>query len=220
MPNGWELSRRDHEEEALRLLREQRPKMLVGSPPCTPHSAWQYINEKKRDPDLVRLEKGRGNAHFKFVAAMYREQAAGGRYFLHEHSAGATSWGEESIREIMNISDVDAVVMDQCQLGADDGKGKPLRKSTRWMWNSREVLRELDRRCTGRLGACSRPVGGRHALCSGLVARRAATYPFRLCWAILAGFRTQLIVDGVIKKGSVGMHFVGDGDLEGAEAAK
>ena len=35
-----------------------------------------------------------------------------------------------------------------------------------------------------------------------------------------AGFRKQLIVDGVIKNGSVGMHFVGDGDLEDAEAAR
>ena len=49
---------------------------------------------------------------------------------------------------LMKISDVEYVVMDQCQFGADDGKGNPIRKPTRWLSNSKEVLRELDR-CEG-----------------------------------------------------------------------
>ena len=53
-----------------------------------------------------------------------------------------------------------------------------------------------------------------HALCNGMVARRAATYPFRLCRAILAGFRKQLLLDGILRHGAIGMQYVGEGESE------
>ena len=43
-----------------------------------------------------------------------------------------------------------------------------------------------------------------------MVARRAATYPFRLCRAILVGFRKQLIKDGILKPNSIGMQYLNE----------
>ena len=57
----------------------------------------------------------------------------------------------------------------------------------------------------GRDGACSRTEGGRHVQCRGKVARKAAVYDFKLCRAILMGFRDQLRVDGLYKDGFIGM---------------
>ena len=118
----------------------------------------------------------------------------------------------------MGRNDVETVNMDQCQLGGDDGKGSPLKKPTKFMSNGLEILDALRRRCAGRGGFCSRRGGGKHALCSGMVARRAATYPFRLCRSILEGFRKQLMKDGVIQPGTVGMHYVGEDGLEDERA--
>ena len=44
-----------------------------------------------------------------------------------------------------------------------------------------------------------------HAQCRGQVARKAAVYDFKLCKAILMGFRDQLRADGLYKDGFVGM---------------
>ena len=202
-----------HRDKALRRVREERPKLLVGSPPCTPFSQWQHINDKKRDPETVKWEKARGEAHLAFCAILCHGQAKEGRYFLHDHPAGASSWGVEPMRRVVRISGTEAVGMHQCQLGGNDGKGKPLKKPTKWLLNSPEILRALDRQCLVRAGDGSWPGVGRHALCNGLVVRRAATYLSRMRKAILQGFRRQLILDGVIRTGSLGMHYVGETTL-------
>ena len=50
---------------------------------------------------------------------------------------------------------------DQCLYGCESEAGDPVKKPTTFMTNSPEVARELQRRCQGRGGACSRPQGGR-----------------------------------------------------------
>ena len=43
----WDFSRRDKREKARRMLREQKPILLIGSPMCTQFSTWQYLNYSK-----------------------------------------------------------------------------------------------------------------------------------------------------------------------------
>ena len=73
------------------------------------------------------------------------------------------------------------------------------------MTNAPEVARELQQRCQGSGGACSRPQGGRHAQCRGETTRMAADYRVKLCRAILVGFRNQLQKNEVCKDGFIGM---------------
>ena len=84
--------------------------------------------------------------HLAFCAELYEEQIRERRYFLHEHPAGASSWNEAVIKRIMGRNDVETVNMDQCQLGGDDGKGNPLKKTTKFMSNGLEILDALRRR--------------------------------------------------------------------------
>ena len=112
----------------MKKVKIEKPKMLIGSPPCTAYSTWQYINDRKRDQDVVAWEKKRAVIHLSFCVDLYLEQIRGGRYFVHEHPAGCTSWAEEVMQRLMKRADVEYVVMDQCQFGADDGKGNPIRK--------------------------------------------------------------------------------------------
>lgn len=86
---------------------------------------------------------------------------------------------------------VSTTILDQCQLGQRSSDGQPLKKPTRWMSNSEDILEHLDRRCAGKGKLCS-ATGTQHATCSGKTAKEAAIYPFQLCETFLRGFRQHL----------------------------
>ena len=161
--------------------------LLVGSPSCT-----SWINEAKRDPELVRREYIKAMEHLRFVCMLYKIQAEAGRFFLHEHPVAASSWKDLCISEVLNIPGVRRVDGDQCQLGQQTENGDPVKKPTGWMSNAEEVLHMLRERCGGHLGKCTRRRGGVHRSSSGRVAKLAAIYPFDFCEAMLQGFRNQL----------------------------
>ena len=59
---------------------------------CTWFSLLQGWN-RRRQPEAVWQEGfQKAVAHMKFVFELYEFQVQGGRYFLHEHPAQATSW--------------------------------------------------------------------------------------------------------------------------------
>ena len=78
-------------DRAWKELTTEKPLLLIGSPMCTAFSAWQYINNSKRDPEVVAKEYARGLRHLTFCYEMYEYQVSQGRNFLHEHPAQATS---------------------------------------------------------------------------------------------------------------------------------
>ena len=201
----WDFDDEEMRQRAWTRLKTEQPLLLVGSPMCTAFSAWQHINNSKRDPSVVAKEYARGLSHLKFCCELYEYQVAHGRYFLHEHPAQAMSWATKEVKRILDLEGVARTVGHQCQFGAEYD-GSPIKKPTGFMSNSPEIRRALSKLCSGRLGQCSRPTGGEHILCNGRVARMAAIFPVRLCKAILSGFRQQLKKDGIVRDGTVGMH--------------
>ena len=171
-------------ERAKAKLKAEEPQLLVGSPLGTEFSTWQRINNKIRDPMIVANELKRAKEHLKFFVELYREQIRGGRYFLHEHPAYATSWQTEEIEKLLNEKSVVRVTCDQCMYGCEAEDGSPVKKPTSFMSNAQEFTRELEARCNGRGGQCGRPEGGTHRQCRGKTARLAAMYHFKLCRAI------------------------------------
>ena len=82
--------------------------------------------------------------HLEFMCQLYRDQLEAGRYFLHEHTADASSWQERCISMLLNMDEVDRMVGDQCCYGQRDRRGgAAVKKPTGWMSNSPEVLKEL-----------------------------------------------------------------------------
>ena len=73
------------------------------------------------------------------------------------------------------------------------------------MSNSEEVLKRLNKRCQGRDGNCSRAKGGRHRHAEGSITAGTAIFPFGLCRAILHGCRSQLVADGRLVLGVIGI---------------
>ena len=201
----WDFDRAEMRERALKIVREEKPYVLIGSPMCTAFSTWQRINNKIRDAGTVAAEKKRAVMHLEFCIELYREQLRHGRYFLHEHPAYATSWQEAAMEKLVGEQGVYTSVIDQCLFGCEDELGAPVKKPTKFVTNSSELVKQLCQRCLGRGGQCSRPQGGEHRQCRGRVARMAAVYAFKLCRAILVGVRNQLRADGKYQDGFVGM---------------
>ena len=86
-----------------------------------------------------------GRVHIKCVAKVYRKLIRAGRYFLHEHPNGASSWKEASIQSIRHLPEVATTKCDQCMFGciADSRKHDdkvPAMKPTRCMSNSTIML--------------------------------------------------------------------------------
>ena len=153
----WDFDVPEQRLRARERIELEKPMLLIGSPMCTAFSAWQRINNKKRNPDIVSREYVRAMIHIRFTMELYQLQHAAGRYFLHEHPAQASSWAEEIVRRTAAMEGVRIVVGDQCQFGAVDKVGGPIKKPTKIMLNCDGISEALERRCKGRGGACSRP---------------------------------------------------------------
>ena len=201
----WNFDEKEMRDKARKKIQEEKPLFLIGSPCCTLWSSLQALSEARRDPEEVKRAKIKALVHMEFVAELYREKVLAGRYFLHEHPLCATSLQLECIKEVMAMPGVGSEWGDQCQYGQEESTGQPVKKPTRWMSNSPEILSKLRRRCQGKVGHCSRPGGGSHASCTGRAARMAAIYPLEPCKAILQGCHAQLREDGRVFVGHVGI---------------
>ena len=179
--------------------------LLVSSPMCTAFSTWQRINNLIRDKYVVECEKRRAVTHLEFCIELYREQMKHGRYFAHEHPAYATSWQEECMKKLLGEHGVETATCDQCMYGCAAADGTPVKKPTTFMTDAPDLAKRLRSRCDGKLCQCGRAEGGKHMQCRGKTARMAAVYHFKLCRAILVGFRDQLRKDGTCTHGFVGL---------------
>ena len=204
----WDFQFLEKRQRARALLEQQKPCFLIGSPMCTRYCSLQNYNDMRRDPRIVQKEKVAAAVHMRFVCDLYRMQHVAGRFFIHEHPWQASSWEIPCVRSIMALQGVRRIYADQCQLGAVDRAGNPLKKPTGFMSNSACVCEELQRRCLGRRGICggrAKVAGMKHAACVGRTAREAAIYSDILCKAMLKGISRQLHEDGLCVVGETGM---------------
>ena len=89
----WDSCVRSKREKARELIRQTQPILLIGSSMCITFSTWQRLNRARaRHPEAMRRAYFQACAHLAFVAQLYRDQLADGRYFLHEHPCFALFW--------------------------------------------------------------------------------------------------------------------------------
>ena len=98
----WDFNNSDQREKAERLLDEQQPLLLMGSPMCTAFSNIQNLNKAKRDPAVVQQEFEKARIHLKWCCHLYQKQVDGGAYVLHGHPAYASSWKTPEIEYILS----------------------------------------------------------------------------------------------------------------------
>ena len=174
-----DFSLRTERMRARKLLREQRPYLVIGSLQCKEFCTFQTLSQAKRPDDCQkRAAREAAEVHLEVVSQLYKHQIDGGRYFPHQHPRWATSWCLRCIGKISRQPGVATVHGDQCHYGAEtqssDGmteKGSPVLKPIGIMTNSEELAAALSRRCRGTGGQCSWPRGGVHRRCTGKHAR-------------------------------------------------
>ena len=202
---GWDFSLRSDWRKAIEIIIKEDPWMIVGSPPCTMLSLLQNLNihqyghKEEWKLEFEKKKKRAAEEHVKFCTQLYRLQMSRGRYFVHEHPDGATSWELTMIGNLAKEQGVIRVKADQCMYGLETevkGETRPVRKRTGFLTNSVCVADELSRRCDGS-----------HlyfTLMEGRAAK-AEEYPPDLCKAICRGIRKQQSLDQMGMCCSLGM---------------
>ena len=185
LTTGWDFRSRAQRDRAWQYLEEKKPKLLIGSPMCTLFSQLQNLSGWGPDKQERWVE---AVGHMRFVIDLYRRQMREGRLFLHEHPAGATSWGLEMVKKLLEEEGVFTTVADQCEYGLEtttqDRKGRvPARKRTRFATNVWMIAQELGRKCSG--------THDHGPLIGDKRASNAARYPQGLCEAICRGLLAE-----------------------------
>ena len=182
---GWDFNLKTHREAAIKYIEPVNPRLVIGSPECRMSSTLQNLRVWGRRAEQ-ELEEAK--EHVRFVIKLYKMQIAAGRWFLHEHPVGATSWQMAEMVKLEKETGVTINVADQCMYGlkirGEDGEGElPARKRTKFMTNSYWIAMELRDKCDGR---------HRQQHLINRRAKLAAKYPKRVCQAICAGLRNQI----------------------------
>ena len=183
----WDLSCPKTQDKVRRMVRETQPFCIVGSPPCTPFSQLQGLNNFKRDPATVKRELEAGKKHIRFCLEIYEMQLRNHRHFVHEHPAGSTAMTE--VKQFILENGIESVVTNMCSFGmtAIDEHGEGfVSKPTRILSSSGEVLKRIRRPCTK---------DHRHVHLIGGKAKAAQVYPRGFCRAICEGVAAQKKID-------------------------
>ena len=186
----WDLSRPEVQKRVRNLVRETQPYFVIGSPPCTAFSPLQEISRAKRDPKVMEQQLRKAKAHIRFCVEIYKMQLAGRRHFIHEHPEKSKAWNMPEMVEMMARPEVGAVVCHMCGFGmmSEDKDGRGLvRKATRIMTSSGEVLKRLNVRCSNEGGASRH----RHVHLEQGRARQAQVYPRRFCTRVCEAIAAQ-----------------------------
>ncbi len=70
----WDFSKAECRAAARKLVKEQRPLLLIGSPMCTAWRTWRALSVVKRPRDVLVQELEKARRHLKFAISLYREQ--------------------------------------------------------------------------------------------------------------------------------------------------
>eukprot|EP00435_Cladocopium_sp_Y103_P018800 s2487_g4.t1 len=188
---GWDLSDPLQVKAMWKQLMEERPLLIVLSPPCTAFSPLQEWNFPRMSiRQAVRLIVG-GLEHLELCASIARWQHRQGRFFMFEHPDLARSWKEQCLEDLAQMEGVLRVRCDLCRFNLRANGVDLNKKPTGLLLNSEEMAKELALRCTG-----DHP---HQPLLQGL-AKKAAKYTPEFCKAILRGLKRQMMKDGAVHR--------------------
>ena len=181
----WDFNNPDQRKRALKLIRDTEPVLVVGSPMCALFSPLQGLNWHK---DPVRFRKAYKQAvdHLLFCLEIYKLQVEGGRYFLHEHPARATSWQVPEMVKFIAENDLHLVNSVMCAFGMKI-EDQHVLKPTKWLTNCDAIAMALSVGCDG--------THSHLPLIGGTRSRQAQVYPVDLCRTIVKALRRQLKAD-------------------------
>ena len=187
----WNFSSKKMRDEATEMVLTQKPFMLISSPPCTMYSILQNGNRGRFTKSEWDDKLAEAKVHIDFSLKLFEIQRRMGNYFLFEHPKSASSWKLKEVEALMKKQGVIEVIANMCQFGMTTkykGEEGLVSKPTRFLTNSPEVAKRLNRRCSEE---CKQK---KHLAIWGTRAREAQRYPPSLCKAVVDGVRAEKLM--------------------------
>lgn len=153
LTKGFDFMTVESRAECLKAVQEKRPKWLNVSPPCTMYSALQQLfNLKKMTESQKQARFTEAHALLDFSMHLCYLQSSGGRFFLFEHPARASSWDRPSVKKALTLPNAYLIAFDQCRTGlvSPGDNPKPIKKRTVLMTNApavRSIFEPLQCQC-------------------------------------------------------------------------
>ncbi len=76
LETGWDLTKVEHRNEVVRLVLNEKPTLVIGSPPCTKMSTLQNLNPKRWENPKFCQEYKEAVAHVNFCCYVYGQFAS------------------------------------------------------------------------------------------------------------------------------------------------
>lgn len=149
----WDFSLKERRDEAMQLVDDLQPELILGCPPCGPYSILQNLNKDWVDEEQFQQKLSEAREHLEFCGEMYQKQIDRNKFFLHEHPDLAGSWDEPVISKLQQHLKVHRVKGDMCRHGmtSEDEFGPgAVKKRTGFLTNSKEIASELNILCENR----------------------------------------------------------------------
>ena len=113
---GFDLTKKEHQEDVLKCVIDFKPLVIVMGLPCTGFGRWSHPNRKLH---LETWGKSRQVAEclVEFAARVCKLQLAFSRHLLLEHPVGSELFWLLCFEEIWNTCKVSKIYVPQCALG-------------------------------------------------------------------------------------------------------
>ena len=148
---GQDLREEGERERVMRIVKEQKPRLVLVSYPCKYWTALTNINFRTSQ-GRRRLEKLRRaeRPFLQLCSDVFDEQIDRDDDALGENPRLSASFATPIMRKVLDHPKVDTVVGHGCRYGLKHPKtGLPLLKPTMWFGTSPEILGELAKQCQG-----------------------------------------------------------------------
>ena len=162
----WDFDKPEVRKKALYMVRQHRPWMIIGSPENTAFVSLLAPRHRNSDPFERRERWIKALVHLEFTCMLYAEQAAGGRFFVHEYPASAAAWKQPCMQRTANMTGVVRVNGTMNMLVRRKRDGNAVRRRIGFMTNSATIARRISRECEGD----KRTTGNRETLQEGICA--------------------------------------------------
>lgn len=118
--SGWDVDFEQDRMRAEKLVKAEKPNLLIGSPPCTHFSILQSLTQCLNRDNAELLEHFEMNIqksirHIRCGCHLYNIKNGCRTLFSHEHAWSAGSWDLDEMEELLSYGRVEKVLGHICQ---------------------------------------------------------------------------------------------------------
>ena len=183
----YDFSELGDRNRAISRICSEKPYVLITSPLCTALSKLTTHSFRHTSPLERKQIANKAQSHLEFICKLIMIQHRDGRYFIHEHPGGISSWQDQSIQEVLTVTKATIIEFDQCMFGLmatdKDGSLKHCRRRSKLV----STMPTIESIFSGKL--CQKE--HEHAHLAEGEAHDTQRFPSQLCKAIVKAIKLQ-----------------------------